>query len=199
MALPAGWIVYEQIPKSPNPKIPLWGMWHYFLSGKGMKSLILIFMFNVLACNGSADNKLPVPDSTKTVLKDTPPAQSKTAIKDTTSLGGLWFLQPVLISDTVTGKIPRLELNLSKKRYTGNTGCNNMSGTFDYTDTTLVFHEPVLTKMACVGYNERAFLENLMRTNSYRLQNGILILLFNQTELSRWTRKVAPKPISNKT
>jgi heat shock protein HslJ len=75
-----------------------------------------------------------------------------------------------------------------------------MSGTFDYTDSTLQFNQRIITtKMACIGYNEKAFLENLLRTNSYQLQSGLLILMFDQTELSRWTRKVAPRPVSNKT
>jgi len=52
--------------------------------------------------------------------------------------------------------------------------------------------------MACVGYNEKEFIETLLRTNSYKLQSGTLILLFDQTELSRWTRKVVPKPVVNK-
>lgn len=164
-----------------------------------MKPLIILFTCITLACENAPGNKLPEPDSTSTALKDTPSAPQQNVIKDTTKLGGLWFLQPVLASDTSTGKIPRFELNLSTKRYAGNTGCNNMSGTFEYTDSTLTFNQPVTTKMNCVGYNERAFLENLLRTNRYHLENGMLILLFNQTEISRWTRKVMPKPVSNKT
>jgi heat shock protein HslJ len=154
----------------------------------------------VLSCNSSPNNHLPVNDSTEATKKDTPIAQAPVLTqKDTTKLSGLWFLQPVLASDTATGKIPRLEINLESKRFTGNTGCNDMSGTFDFTDTTLQFNQRIVTtKMACVGYNEKAFLESLLRTNSYKLQNGILILMFDQTELSRWTRKVAPKPIINK-
>ena len=156
----------------------------------------------ILSCNGSPGNHLPTPDSTQRVTidsPDTPPAQSPLPVKDTTKLDGLWFLQPVLASDTATGKIPRIEFNLATKRFTGNTGCNNMSGTFDFTDSTLQFNQRIITtKMSCVGYNERAFLESLLQTNSYRLQNGILILMFNQTELSHWTRKVASKPVINK-
>ena len=74
-----------------------------------------------------------------------------------------------------------------------------MSGQFDFTDSSLQFNQRIITtKMACVGYNEKAFLETLLRTNSYKLQSGTLILLFDQTELSRWTRKVTPKPVVNK-
>ena len=119
--------------------------------------------------------------------------------KDTTQLGGQWFLQPVLVSDTATGKIPRLVFDLSTKKFTGNTGCNSMSGQFEFTDSTLQFNQRIITtRMACIGYNEKEFLETLHRTNSYKLQGGTLILLFDQTELSRWTRKVMPKPVVNK-
>ncbi|WP_205507953.1 META domain-containing protein [Longitalea arenae] len=165
-----------------------------------MRPFTLLLSIWVLSCNGSPGNNLPTYDSTKAEKKDTAIAQAPQSQPDTTKLGGLWFLQPVLASDTATGKIPRLEFNLETKRFTGNTGCNNMNGSFDFTDSTLQFNQRIVTtKMACIGYNEKAFLENLLRTNSYRLQNGILILLFNQTEISRWTRKVAPKPVINKT
>ena len=155
----------------------------------------------VLSCNGSPGNNLPTHDSTEQAKKDTPMAQAPVPVpeKDTTKLGGIWFLLPVMPSDTAVGKIPRLDLNLSTKRFTGNTGCNNMNGAFDFTDTTIQFNQRIITtRMACVGYNEKAFLENLLRANTYKLENGMLILMFDQTELSRWTRKVAPKPVINK-
>jgi heat shock protein HslJ len=167
-----------------------------------MRPYALLLSFMVLSCNGSPGNKLPTPDSTQQAIidtPDTPSAEVPVPVKDTTKLGGLWFLQPVLVSDTATGKIPRIEFNLATKRFTGNTGCNNMSGTFDFTDSTLQFNQRIITtKMSCVGYNERAFLESMLQTNSYRFENGTLILLFNNTELSHWTRKVATKPVINK-
>ena len=153
------------------------------------------------ACKSAPNNKLPANDTTQTGLKNPPPVANDLTQKDTAAkLGGLWFLEPVLVSDTATGKIPRLEFNVRSKRFTGNTGCNDMSGSFEYTDSTLTFNPRIVTtKMNCVGYNERAFLENLLRADSYRLQNGKLILMAGQTELSHWTRKVVPKPVSNKT
>lgn len=169
-----------------------------------MKTEILILALGMLACNNSAGNKQTDSDSSAAVLNDTsaapPPAAAAPAKKDTTTLAGTWFLQPVLTSDTATGKIPRLQFNTNNRRFAGNTGCNNISGTFTYTDTILSFNKDIImTKMACVGYNEKAFLENLLRTNRYKMENGMLILLYDETELSRWTRKVMPKPVSNKT
>ena len=164
-----------------------------------MKPLTLLLTIQVLSC-GSTGNNLPATDSTQTVIKDTPAARPAVVTKDTTSLGGTWFLQAVLASDTATGKIPMLQFNLASKKMTGNTGCNKMSGSFNFTDSTLSFNQDIITtKMACVGYNEGAFLKSLLRTNGYHLENGMLILMVDQTALSRWTRKVAPKPISNKT
>ncbi|MCS3798136.1 META domain-containing protein [Niastella sp. OAS944] len=166
-----------------------------------MRPFTLLVSIMLLSCNGSPGNNLPTTDSTDQAKKDTTLAQAPAPVpeKDTTKLGGVWFLQPVMASDTAVGKIPRLDLNLSTKRFTGNTGCNNMNGSFDFTDTTIQFNQRIVTtRMACVGYNEKAFLENLLRANNYKLQNGMLILMFDQTELSRWTRKVAPKPVVNK-
>jgi heat shock protein HslJ len=164
-----------------------------------MKPFILLISIWLLSCNGSPGNNLPTQDSTHPAIKDTLAVQAPAPEKDTTKLGGQWFLQPVLVSDTATGKVPRLVFDLATKKFTGNTGCNNMSGQFDFTDSTLQFNQRIITtKMACIGYNEKEFLETLLRTNSYKLEGGILILLFGQTELSRWTRKVAPKPVVNK-
>jgi len=57
-------------------------------------------------------------------------------------------------------------------------------------DTSLVFNEKIITtRMACAGYNEDAFIKSLLRTNKYKFDNGVLVLLFESTELSRWTRR----------
>jgi heat shock protein HslJ len=181
-----------------------------FFQHSSMKTQILILALGILACNDSAGNKQPDNDSAANSIQDTPsqPATGDTTtmkgdtntMKDTTTLAGNWFLQPVLTSDTATGTIPRLQFNLNSRRFTGHTGCNNMSGTFNFTDTSMSFNKDIVsTKMACVGYNEKAFLENLLRTNTYKLENGMLILMFGEQELSRWTRKVMPKPVSNRT
>jgi heat shock protein HslJ len=120
---------------------------------------------------------------------------------DTTTLAGTWYLQPVLASDSATGKLPFLRFEISKTHIYGNTGCNNLTGVFWYSDkdSSLSFNEKfVTTKMSCTGYNEQAFLKSLLSTNHYRLKKGMLILLSDQTELSRWTRKINPAPKTGK-
>jgi len=112
----------------------------------------------------------PVTDTTKTT------AAVATA-PDTTTLGGCWFLQPALSSDTAAGKTPTLILDLAKSKFAGNTGCNTMHGAFWFSqkDSSLSFSDKIiLTKMACPGYNEPAFIKSLKNASHYRLNQGIL-------------------------
>jgi heat shock protein HslJ len=119
--------------------------------------------------------------------------------KDSSSLNGQWFLQAVLPADTATGKIPSINIRLSAGSFSGNTGCNSMNGSFRKTDSSFVFDKNIaVTRRFCTGYDEAAFLRNLQRTNNYKLENGELILLFDATELSRWTRTPRPKPVIKK-
>lgn len=140
------------------------------------KVLYLVFTWMLLAYTVPHHNKA-LPDRQKAT---------------DTALSGEWFLEPVLPSDLAAGKIPSIRFDLSKSSFTGNTGCNAMRGTFKKTDSSLFFSpEIITTKMACIGYNEPAFLKNLLRTNRYKIEKGVLILLYDATELSRWTRKGA--------
>ena len=122
---------------------------------------------------------------------------------DTTTLGGRWVLQPVLASDSVTGKLPTLDLDLARSRFSGNTGCNSMHGQFWYskTDSSLSFGDKIaMTRRACPGYNEAAFLKSLRSAGRCRLRDGVLSLLSDDnTELSRWTRKPSKVPKALKT
>lgn len=112
-----------------------------------------------------------------------------TSASDTT-LAGTWVLQPVLASDTASGRLPSLTFDLASKKFTGNTGCNSMGGLFFVNGDSLAFSEQmVMTRKACEGYNEKAFIDNLSKTNRYKIVDGLLQLMSDQTILSKWTRK----------
>lgn len=104
----------------------------------------------------------------------------------------------MLPSDTAAGKVPTLDLNLEKSRFSGNTGCNNMHGEFWFskTDSSLSFGDKMnITKKSCTGYNEPAFIKSLRSAGRYRLRDGVLTLLSdNNTELSHWVRKPGMGP-----
>jgi heat shock protein HslJ len=159
-----------------------------------MKTLFFIALMYML----SPLNIVPA-HSNKYLTVGTSHTQNKNNIADTTSLNGQWFLQALLVSDTAAGKIPALQINLSAGTFSGNTGCNTMRGSFQKTDTSLVFDQNIVTtKMNCTGYDEAAFIKSLLRTNRYKIEKGILILMFDATELSRWTRKPDRKIKMNK-
>lgn len=148
----------------------------------------------ILACQGPG-NSTPSTDDNFSV------SAGSVKVVDTTTLAGEWYLQPVLASDTAAGKIPTLLLNPSKTHFSGNTGCNVMDGTFWYSnkDSSMAFSDGfVTTKMRCTGYNEGAFVKSLTNTNRYRLHKGVLILMSDKTELSRWSRKPATIPKTGK-
>lgn len=155
-----------------------------------MKLIISACLCFFLACQDPASHHpVPAADTTAIVAARTP------KIPDTTTLGGAWYLQPVLPSDAATGKTPSMRLDLTKKHFSGNTGCNTMKGGFWYSDhdSSLTFSEKIITtKMACPGYNEQSFLKSLLHANHYRLREGTLILLAeDNSELSHWGRKPA--------
>ena len=163
-----------------------------------LKLMIFACLTLLLACQ-QPESKNTAKDSAATAALSA--AKVKQA-PDTTVLSGSWFLQPVLPSDTATGKRANLQLDLKKSRFTGNTGCNNMNGKFWYstTDSSLTFSEKlVTTKMACTGFNEKAFLKSLLLTTHYKLRNGVLTFLAeDNTELSRWERKPSTPATSGK-
>ena len=108
-----------------------------------------------------------------------------------TTIAGTWYLVPVLASDTAAGKIPYLHFDLTEKNFSGNTGCNNMSGSFKIDYNALGFGaNMVSTRMACPGYNEKPFMDNLLKTNGYEIKDGVLQLMYNTTILSKWTRNI---------
>lgn len=160
-----------------------------------MKYFIFLLVAGYIACNGSESTANITPNSDSLATTDS----MQPVNRDTFTLAGSWYLLPVLPTDTGAGKTPQLNIDLSKKTFTGNTGCNSMSGSFDYTDSTLVFNERIMmTKMACPGYNEQTFIKNLLRTNSFRFEDSVLVLMAQEQELSRWSRTPTKPPVSNK-
>ena len=112
-------------------------------------------------------------------------------------LSGKWYLIPAMDSDTATGHLPNISFDTKLSKFSGSTGCNRMSGTFVATDSTLQFSDKMITtRMYCAGYNESAFLQNLLRVESYKFRKGMLVLLVGEIEVSRWTRK---NPLAIKT
>lgn len=151
-----------------------------------MKSLGIISLLFLLGCQSPGNGNTDKPKDSVKPVATTPPQQ------DTTTLAGIWYLEPVLPSDTATGRTAWIILNPEIPAFHGNSGCNSMHGKFYFStsDSSLSFGDKItIGKKGCAGYNEAAFLKSLRNTGRYRLHNGVLTLMAdNHTELSRWTR-----------
>jgi heat shock protein HslJ len=110
-------------------------------------------------------------------------------------MNGKWTIIPAQDSDTANGHIAEIQFDVKESKFSGNTGCNRMSGTFLATDSTIKFSDKMITtRMFCAGYNESAFLQNLLRVDSYKFRKGLLIFTIGNVEVFRWKRKSsAPK------
>jgi heat shock protein HslJ len=107
-----------------------------------------------------------------------------------TKLVGKWLLIPALEADTAGGRMPDIQFDSKDTKFSGNTGCNRMAGTYLATDSTLHFSEKMITtRLYCAGYNESAFLQNLLRVDSYKFRKGLLIFTVGNVEVFRWKRK----------
>lgn len=162
-------------------------------NGKGctMKHTFLIAVLSIVfACNSKS--AVNAEEIKATVTKNL-------EVKADTSLKGTWQLQ-TRSEVKLPVAAPTLTINTSDNTFRGNTGCNNMSGTFTRErDNEIVFGPDIIvTKKACPNYNEKAFLTNFTQTNHYRIENGVLQLLNNDEVLTTWIRQSSIKDSANK-
>jgi heat shock protein HslJ len=78
---------------------------------------------------------------------------------------------------------PTIEIYLSEKRFSGNTGCNNMNGKVMVEGSTILFSDIVTTKMFCPDVDEVDFLSALGKANNYKIEKMKLYLYDGDNEL----------------
>jgi len=104
-------------------------------------------------------------------------------------LAGKWYLQRDFTNDSANLRIPEIKFDIMQNRFSGSTGCNQMSGSFMVNEKTLhISDKMIITRMFCPGYDEMNFLKNLLRTDGYHFENGLLILTSGNSIISRWSR-----------
>lgn len=123
-------------------------------------------------------DETPSPASPSIESSVTQQAQSIVDSNRTGRLNGTWLLTKMPGNDNDWSRVPELNLDLQEGTFTGNTGCNSMSGRFRVSNEEVSFDdEIVMTKMACQGrYNEQAFLSNLLRINNFIITDSALQL-----------------------
>jgi heat shock protein HslJ len=72
-------------------------------------------------------------------------------------------------------RTPSLVINAARAVFTGNTGCNSMSGSFNFSDKDIQFGRNIVTsKMSCNEYDENNFLSLLKRADTYSMTGNRL-------------------------
>jgi heat shock protein HslJ len=86
-----------------------------------------------------------------------------------------------------------MNLNLTDRTFSGNSGCNNIKGKFTLMDSYLGFDKNIIsTKMACVSAvesrYEKAFLSAILKVNKYTINNDELELGQGEIVLMKFKR-----------
>lgn len=86
---------------------------------------------------------------------------------------------------------PTLMLNTKEGKISGNTGCNRFSGSAMFDGNTVkIAKEMAMTKRACQGVDEPAFINTLLKTNSFLVSSdgNSLMLLEADTIIMKFTK-----------
>ncbi len=88
------------------------------------------------------------------------------------------------------GRTPTMTINATRRIFSGNTGCNSMSGSFNFSENNLQFNKSINTsKMSCNEYDEANFLAALKKVDSYTLNADQLELKQGSTTLLTFKRR----------
>jgi len=86
-------------------------------------------------------------------------------------------------------RTPSLTINAARAVFTGNTGCNSMSGTFNFSQKDIQFGRNIVTsKMACNEYDESVFISALKKADSYTINGNTLEIRQGNTLLLTFTK-----------
>lgn len=119
--------------------------------------------------SGNANRKMARSKNNRRALYDTAKARLSLDYKSTSTLDTT--VQPF----QYWKRIPSLTINAARQVFTGTTGCNSMSGSFNFTAKDIQFGRNIVTsKMACNEYDEAAFLADLKKANNYTLNGNML-------------------------
>ncbi|MEO6455838.1 MAG: META domain-containing protein [Ginsengibacter sp.] len=146
-----------------------------------MKNIFLVVLLAVILFNCRSAR----PVTTPAVIEPAP----EIAVEKTPGikLNGKWELEKLWGSSNKWNVSPDININFDDKTFTGNTGCNSMSGKFTIKDNFISINKEIITtEMACAGYDERLFLSVLLKINRYVVDNNVLELSQDDIVLMRF-------------
>lgn len=106
----------------------------------------------------------------------------------TDTLNAKWTLQSLTGQNDIAAlfgkRIPFLNFDTNALRISGNSGCNNLTGSFSVLAGNKINLGPLAaTKMACPGNGEPVFLSALGAVTHFTIKNGMLKLLNGKEEV----------------
>ncbi|WP_206367254.1 META domain-containing protein [Sphingobacterium sp. SGR-19] len=109
-------------------------------------------------------------------------------------LAGTWELDYILeheinFDELYSGRKPTITFNVAEKKVSGNSSCNNFSGSVNMDGHTISFGPMMSTKMACPGNGEQVFFKNLERVTSFDVRDSTLTMIMDDMVVMRWQQK----------
>ena len=109
-------------------------------------------------------------------------------------LAGTWELNYLAGQSGLEGvfpdRKPMLTFNEATGRFSGSTGCNRFNGTATIDGSAIGFPEPMtMTRMACPGNGEPAFMDVLKKVNRYAITDNTLTFIVGDVAVMRFSRR----------
>lgn len=105
-------------------------------------------------------------------------------------LAGSWELEMLFASDNKWERIPYLTIDPEQNIFSGNTGCNTITGKFTISGSFIAFNKNfITTKMECTGSTDKQFISVLSKFNKYAATNRELELSQGEITLMKFKKK----------
>jgi heat shock protein HslJ len=127
-----------------------------------MRFIFLPIIILLAACSSSKSNK----------------NDDKTEVVKSLPLASQWILESFNDKGAVkTTKSSFIKIADDQKSYNGNAGCNLINGGLTVTGNKITFGVGPMTQMACDALQQEGiFMQNLFKTNNYKIVGGELFL-----------------------
>lgn len=135
-----------------------------------MKNIFLLLSLTIFCSYCKSTKSLNYPSSISAGVK-------KISANYGADLTGNWALKSLWgIDDSKIGK-GSIKIDFENKTFSGNTGCNDINGTFSIKGDLIIFDKNIsIAKNNCPAYIDKKFIEMLMRVNKFNTHEGILEL-----------------------
>ena len=135
-----------------------------------MKNLGLLLLLTIF-CSYCKSTKPALLNKETSIHNKSLPLNYGVELTGNWELKSLWGVEEDKVSKAF------INMNFETKSFTGNTGCNNISGTFSFKEELLIIDKNIsIDKNNCPAYMDKKFVSMLMKINKFQIQNNALEL-----------------------